>query len=94
MNLQQSLLGVLVSFATVFFRVTQQQNVIHNRKVWAAFTSYAIAAMDIALVGLVVANGWYLVFPVGTGSALGVTLSMYLHPKFLRSANKHGNRSS
>ncbi len=82
--INQMVLGFVVPLLTVFFKVLQQQNVIHQRKKWAATTSFIMVALDVALVGLVVQNGWSMILPAGCGGALGVTLSMYVHPKLMK----------
>lgn len=81
-------LGFIVPMVTIFFKVLQQQNVIHGRKGLAATTSFVMSALDIAMIGLVVNNGWHLLLPAGCGGALGVVLSMYLHPYLLRLTDK------
>lgn len=78
------LLGFAVPFVTVFFKVLQQQNVNHGFKKAAAVTSFIMSALDVALIGLIVHNGWSLVLPAGLGGACGVCLSMYLHPRILK----------
>lgn len=75
------IVALAVSFATVFLKVTQQQNVNHRRLAWAAITSCLMTICDYAMVGLVVLQGWSLAIPAGIGAAVGVTLSMYLYPK-------------
>lgn len=81
-------LGFLVPMVTIFFKVLQQQNIIHGRKGLAAANSFIMSALDIAMIGLVVNNGWHLLLPAGCGGALGVVLSMYLHPILLRITEK------
>lgn len=70
---------LLATFALVFLRGMQQQNVIHGHYVWAAITPYAIAAAEVASVVWVVQTGWQAIPWVGTGGAMGVTLAMYVH---------------
>jgi len=77
-------LGFLIPFAAVFLKVFQHQNVIHRRITWAALNSFAIQALDITTVGLIIANGWAMLLPSGCGAALGVALSMWVHPQLLR----------
>lgn len=78
------ILGFFVPLVTVFFKVLQQQNIIHGRKGLAVVSSFIMSALDIALIGLVVNNGWNMLVPAGCGGATGVVLSMYLHPVLLR----------
>lgn len=75
---------VLSSFALVFLRALQQQNVVHGQYVYAALTPYFMAAADVASVLLVVHNGWASIPWVGTGGALGVTTAMYTHRRWLK----------
>ena len=77
----QLLIAFIVSFTTVGLKITQQQNVNHGRKAWAVCTSFAMAALDVALVGLIVKNSWAVAIPVGCGGALGCVLSMHFYPK-------------
>lgn len=76
--------ALLASFSIVFLRAIQQQNVIHGRFKMAAATSYLIAIAEVAVVLIVVSKGWPAVPWVGTGGALGVTLAMYAHRRWLR----------
>ncbi len=69
----------LATFALVFLRGMQQQNVIHGQYLWAAATPFAIAAAEVASVVWVVEAGWPAVPWVGAGGALGVTCAMWLH---------------
>lgn len=81
MNCGELALGFVTTLLTVFFKVTQQQNVVHGRKGLAVCTSFIMAALDVALVGLVVKNGWTMFAPAGCGAALGVWGSMCIHPR-------------
>lgn len=68
----------LASFALVFLRGLQQQNVIGGRYLAAAALPFAIAAAEVASVLFVVQSGWVAVPFVGAGGACGVTLAMYV----------------
>lgn len=71
-----------ISFVAVFMKGYQHQNVIGGNY-WAAFClSYLMAIGQVATLLLMVQVGWASVFPVGTGSALGLVLSMYLYRKW------------
>ena len=74
---------LLATFALVFLRAIQQQNVIHRQYWLAAATPYAIAVAEVATVLWVVDVGWPAIPWVGTGGALGVTAAMYSHRKWL-----------
>jgi hypothetical protein len=76
------------TFALVFLRAWQQQNVIHRHFLMAACTSYAMAIGEVALFLGIVATGWNAVLWVGTGGAMGVTASMYLHARLMRRKTK------
>lgn len=74
---------LLATFALVFLRAIQQQNVIHRQYALAAITPFAIACAEVATVLWVVDTGWPAVPWVGAGGALGVTLAMWTHNKYL-----------
>jgi len=69
---------LLATFLLVFMRGIQQQNVIHRHYLAAAVTPYAIAIGEVATVLWVVDIGWPAIPWVGTGGAIGITLSMYI----------------
>lgn len=72
-------IAAAISFAAVFLKVFQQKNIIGDHIKTAAFTSYAIAAFDVSGILLVVKGGWLMILPLGTGGAIGVVCSVYLH---------------
>jgi hypothetical protein len=74
----------IATFALVFLRAWQQQNVIHGWYIWAAVTSYALALADVLVLLGVVHHGLPAVPWVGTGGALGVTAAMFLHRRMKR----------
>ena len=78
------MLIIAATFALVFLRAIQQQNVIHGHYLAAAITPYLIAVAEVASVLLVVNTGWSAIPFVGTGGAIGVTSAMYVHRKFRR----------
>jgi len=79
---------LLITFALVFLRAIQQQNVIHGHYTAAIATSYAMAVAEIGLITGIVTTGWPAIPWVGTGGALGVISAMWLH-RYLRSRSKH-----
>ena len=81
---------MLATFALVFLRGLQQQNVIGGHIKSAAITSYLIAAADVYVVLGIVSAGLDAVLWIGTGGALGVTTAMIAHRKFWR---KNGTQS-
>lgn len=76
--------AMIAAFFLVFIRAIQQQNVIHGRYKSAAFTSYLMAFADVFIVLLVVDKGFPVIPWIGTGGALGVTLAMYTHKRWMR----------
>ena len=70
---------MVATFALVFLRAIQQQNVIHGQYLLAAVTPYAMAIAEVATVLWVVQIGWPAIPWVGTGGAIGVTSAMFLH---------------
>jgi len=68
-----------ITFAMVFLRAIQQQNVIHGHYYAAMLTSYAMAAAEVGIVTGIIAQGWPAVPWVGTGGAVGVVCAMWLH---------------
>jgi hypothetical protein len=67
------------TFALVFLRAMQQQNVTGGHYIAAALTPFAIACAEVASVLYVVSIGWPAVPFVGAGGALGVTSAMYVY---------------
>lgn len=81
---------MLASFALVFLKAIQQQNVIHGWYGWAGVTSYGLALSEVAVVLLVVDSGWPAVPWVGTGGAIGVTAAMWAHRRWSARCNGAG----
>jgi hypothetical protein len=73
----------------VFLRAFQTQNVIGGHFLTAAGTSYLMAVGEVAVVLFVVDEGWASIPWVGTGGAIGVTLSMYIHKKWFKDKIKN-----
>jgi len=69
------------TFALVFLRAWQQQNVIHGHYGWAIVTSYALSLADVVVVVGMVHGGLAVVPWIGTGAALGVVTAMGLHKR-------------
>lgn len=72
------------TFILVFCRGIQQQNVIHRHYVAAALMPFIIAMGEVATVLWVVDIGWPAIPWVGTGGAIGITLSMYVFGRATR----------
>lgn len=77
-------LGVGISFVSVFLKGFQHQNVIGGHYKWAFLVSYLMAVMDVLAVGFIIEKGWVMAIPYGTGAALGICCSMYLHRRFVK----------
>lgn len=74
---------IAATFALVFLRGLQQQNVIHGNYLAAAVTPFAIAVAEVASVVWVVQTGWAAVPYVGLGGSLGIVCAMLLHRRVL-----------
>ena len=84
------LLQFNVSLVAVFLKGFQHQNVIGGKFKAAFIFSYLMAGLDVAVISLVVENGWSSVLPVGSGAAIGIVASMYLY----RRMNKRSQDSA
>lgn len=74
----------LAGFASVFLLGFQSRNVNHGNYRWAAMTSFAIAMMQTTLWGQLFANlTWASSAVYGLSGACGITLSMYVHQRWL-----------
>jgi len=71
----------IATFIRVFLLAFQQQNVHHQYKWWAAFTSYGIALADVVVVLGVVDSGLAAVPFIGTGGAAGVVMAIIMHKR-------------
>lgn len=78
------LTAFIVSFIAIFLRGWQQKNVIHGKYTMIAITSYLLALTDVAVVGIIVEHGWNTVLAQGTGAALGMLASVYIHNRWVK----------
>lgn len=79
------------TLALVFLLGMQQQNVTHGHHGWSFITSLPIAMANVAFVKLAgVASFWEAVLPMWIGGALGASLSMVVHRRFIRRARGAG----
>ena len=78
------LIAFLVSFIAIFLRGFQQMNVIHSKYTMIAITSYLLALTDVAVVSIIVEHGWNTVLAQGTGAALGMLASVYIHNRWVK----------
>ena len=88
---------LVVTFASVFLKGFQHKNVIGNHKKSVFITSYAMAVCDVLFIGLIAKQGWSVCFAAGTGAALAMVSSIWLHDKLLRKSDANsevvmGNR--
>ncbi len=80
----QMLLGLVVTFLSVFLKGFQHKNIEGNHMKLIFFTSYLMAIADIFTVGLIVKNGMWMILPSGTGAAFGMIASIRLHRKLIK----------
>lgn len=78
------LTAFLVSFIAIFLRGFQQKNVIHSKYTMIAITSYLLALTDVAVVSIIVEHGWNTVLAQGSGAALGMLTSIYIHNRWVK----------
>ena len=78
------LTAFLVSFIAIFLRGFQQMNVIHSKYTMIAITSYLLALTDVAVVSIIVEHGWNTVAAQGSGAALGMLTSIYIHNRWVK----------
>lgn len=73
-----------LTFSSVFIKGFQHKNVIGGHHKLIFITSYAMAITDVLMIGLVVERGWSICFSAGTGAAIGMSLSMFVHDKMTK----------
>ncbi len=78
------LIAGVVSFVSVFIKGIQHKNIAGNHYRLVILTSYAIAFADVWLVGLMARSSLDIAIPCGTGGAIGIALSMYIHNRFIK----------
>lgn len=74
----------IATFFRVFLLAFQSQNIINGIYVWAAITPFLIAVAEVAIVLLVVEEGWPSVPYVGVGGSLGAVFAMYVHRRWVK----------
>ena len=70
---------IIATASLVFLRAIQTQNVIGKHYIAASFTSFAMAAAEVALMLQVIEHTWSAVPWIGLGGAIGVTSAIALH---------------
>jgi hypothetical protein len=74
----------LAGFGAVFLLGFQSRNVNSGNYAWAACTSFTIAIMQTTLWGQLFANlTWASSIVYGASGACGITLSMYVHKRWI-----------
>ena len=75
------LLSAFVSFTACFLKGFQHKNVIggHVRTVY--FTSWLMAAFDVAAVTLIMQGGWPIAISSGFGASLGMVIAIKMHDR-------------
>lgn len=74
-------ISALVSFTACFLKGFQHKNVIGNHVRSVFFTSWAMAAFDVAAVTLIVKGGWPIAFSSGFGASFGMIASIKFHDR-------------
>lgn len=77
-------ISILVSFISVSLKGFQHKNVIGNHLKAVFFTSYLMAAFDVAAVSLIVVGGWPIAITSGTGAAFGMIFAIKLHDRIFK----------
>jgi len=80
-------------FGSVFMLGFQSRNVNGGNYGWAAATSFAIAQMQTTLWGQLFSNlTWGASVVYGLSGACGITLSMYVHKRWIARDRGRGER--
>lgn len=82
--MQHFLILTMASFAMVFLKGLQSQNVIHGHYIAATVVSLMVAVAEVALITIVSHSGWDSLAPVATGGTAGVLSAMVFHRRFIR----------
>lgn len=84
-------LSLVVSFAAVALKGFQHKNVIGGHLKSVFFTSYAMAAFDVAAIYIIVSGGWTIAITAGTGAAFGMIFAIKLHDKVFKPKEVNDN---
>lgn len=79
------LTSVIVSFCAMFLKGFQHKNVIGMHYLLTFFTSFVMAAFDVATVSLIVKGGWPIAISSGIGASFGMIAAMYSHSRLVKS---------
>jgi len=77
-------ISLVVSFVSVFMKGFQHKNVIGDHKKAVFFTSYFMAAFDVASVYLIIEGGIWIAVTAGTGAAFGMVTAMAVHDRIFK----------
>lgn len=77
-------LSMLTTFSAAFVKTFQQRNIVQGRMKSAFFTSWLVTGLEITTIGIVVKEGWYVLFSAGLGGAIGVVGAMKMHSKLFK----------
>lgn len=77
-------LSFLTTFSAAFVKTFQQRNIVQGHVKTAFFTSWVITGLEIATIGFVVSEGWYILFSAGLGGAVGVVIAMQMHSRIFK----------
>lgn len=77
-------ISLVVSFVSVFMKGFQHKNVIGDHKKAVFFTSYFMAAFDVASVFIIIEGGIWVALTAGTGAAFGMVAAMTVHDRIFK----------
>jgi len=78
------ILSTAVSFTACFLKGFQHKNVIGGHLKSVFFTSYLMAAFDVAAVTLIVRGGWPIAISSGFGASAGMVAAILLHDRLFK----------
>jgi hypothetical protein len=82
-------LAFIASFISIGLKGFQHKNVIGNHYKSVFITSYLMAVIDVYIINLIANNSLDIAFASGTGAALGMITSMYVHNRFIGKERAH-----
>lgn len=74
-------ISAIVSFTSCFLKGFQHKNVIGGHIKSVFFTSWMMAAFDVAAVTLIVKGGWPIALSSGLGASLGMVVAIKSHDR-------------
>lgn len=77
----EQLLALTLALLSVFVKGFQHKNIQGNHYRLIFVTSYIMAITDVLMISLVVQKGWTICFATGSGAAIGMLLSLWVHSK-------------